>query len=281
MLPGLAAYGDDSDTEPTTRSSPPHRNGPIHDTATRAQVKGGGDATRKLKSQLVIKRPPTTHKAHPRASTSGSPQKPAPPLSTSSTPRNTPTADDNPSSDTKPNTDASSSSVSRFDELTRIRELLRPAPIPGLVDWGIPPAPDGPCDPAMEAKLAQFHALKHADPPKHFNDSLMGSRAFRNPHLYAKLVEFVAADERATNFPSELWDLGNIGGEEGWDAEKIGMSFSRPLLSIAEYPTRSGTPGKRTQIQFTSGKPSQTDRERYHPYAREKDKEREGKTRWG
>ena len=32
------------------------------------------------------------------------------------------------------------------DELARIRHLLRPPPIPGVQDWGIPPEPTEPCD---------------------------------------------------------------------------------------------------------------------------------------
>ena len=102
-------------------------------------------------------------------------------------------------------------------------------------------------------KLAQFHALKR-DPAqrRHFNDSLMASRAFRNPHLYAKLVEFVAADERATNFPRRagdpfalvsLADGGatdsaiDVDGDEGlrpeWFVDNIGAcaAVPRPTLS--------------------------------------------------
>ena len=103
------------------------------------------------------------------------------------------------------------------------RYLLRPPPIPGVVDWGIPPEQEGVCDTVIEVrplrdccvtfthltqgKLAQFHALKRdASSPKHFNDSLMSNRSFRNPHLYAKMVEFVDVDERSTNFPSDVWD---------------------------------------------------------------------------
>ncbi|KAG6900065.1 hypothetical protein C0995_004387 [Termitomyces sp. Mi166 len=110
------------------------------------------------------------------------------------------------------------------DELTRIRALLVPPPIPGVNDWGIPPASLDPPDPAISTKLAQFHALKtHATNPKHFNDSLMSNRSFRNPHLYAKLVEFVDVDERVTNFERGVWDPEAVreGGEEGWDARKI------------------------------------------------------------
>ncbi|PSR70743.1 hypothetical protein PHLCEN_2v13363 [Hermanssonia centrifuga] len=124
-----------------------------------------------------------------------------------------------------------------MDELARIRALLRPPPIPGVDDWGIPPEPTGDCDPGIEAKLAQFHLLKR-DPtnPKHFNDSLMANRSFRNPHLYAKLVEFVDVDERTTNFPKSLWDPDDV--KEEWFSDRIGTSqlFSREKDFVHALP---------------------------------------------
>ena len=36
------------------------------------------------------------------------------------------------------------------DDLGRIRALLRPPPIHGVRDWGIPPEPEGECDPGIE-----------------------------------------------------------------------------------------------------------------------------------
>jgi HCNGP-like protein len=130
------------------------------------------------------------------------------------------------------------------DELSRIRALLRPPPIPGVEDWGIPPESTEPADPAItvsllatvflslpkflaiQTKLAQFHALKRdPDNPKHFNDSLMSNKSFRNPHLYAKLVEFVDVDERTTNFPKDIWDPNDVQPE--WFADRIGTLYFR------------------------------------------------------
>lgn len=73
----------------------------------------------------------------------------------------------------------------------------------------------------LQAKLTQFHALKRdASNPKHFNDSLMANRSFRNPHLYTKLVEFVDVNERTTNFPKDIWDPEDVKDE--WFADRIG-----------------------------------------------------------
>jgi hypothetical protein len=84
--------------------------------------------------------------------------------------------------------------------------------------------------------MRQFHILK-SDPvaPKHFNDSLMSNRSFRNPHLFAKLVEFVDAEETNSNFSLHMPSTANVlnwngvgAGEldtiDGWNAEAIGTS---------------------------------------------------------
>jgi len=183
------------------------------------------------KPQIIIRRP-VHSKPHPRSrsvedteptSSAATPAK----ASTSSTP-----SDDN-SGD--------------LSELSNVRELLRPPPIPGVPDWGIPPATAEPCEPAIEAKLAQFHTLKR-DPeqPKHFNDSLMSNRSFRNPHLYAKLVEFADVDERTTNFPREIWDPHDV--QEEWFADKI--AAHQKARSEQQESTQSSN--KRARIDFTS-----------------------------
>lgn len=56
----------------------------------------------------------------------------------------------------------------------------------------------------------------------------MANRSFRNPHLYAKLVEFADVDESATNFPKDVWDPHDI--REEWRADRIGMLHSIFLL---------------------------------------------------
>lgn len=48
----------------------------------------------------------------------------------------------------------------------------------------------------------------------------MSNRSFRNPHLYAKLVEFVDVDESATNFPKDIWDPTDVKDE--WFFDRIG-----------------------------------------------------------
>ncbi|KAJ7060857.1 HCNGP-like protein-domain-containing protein [Mycena amicta] len=280
MLQGLALYGDDSgSSDDETSSSSPRKSSNGHtanDSKHKPDLVAASDSLRKpsgsnLKAQIIIRRPPTQHKAHARTSATHEEQ------SEAATSVQAPTQAPMKTQDQNAEASTSRSSSEPQDELARIRELLWPPPIPGVEDWGIPPASQEPCDPAIQTKLAQFHALKTSNPPKHFNDSLMGSRAFRNPHLYAKLVEFLDVDEQTTNFPSELWDPGKV--EDGWYADSI----AELQKARAESQTASQAPGKRSQIQFTTGKTASKerdkDKQRYHPYGGQREKER--KTRWG
>lgn len=178
------------------------------------------------------------------------------------------------------------------DELARIRSLLWPPPIIGLDDWGIPPQSNEACDPAIEAKLAQFNALKR-DPhnPKHFNDSLMSNRSFRNPHLYAKLVEFVDVDERTTNFPSDIWNPEDV--QDEWFADRI----AERQKARSEKQAASQSSSKRNRIDFakeaTSGLPVREKdvgrKSRFEPYGggnlyadgKGKEYSKERHKRWG
>jgi len=161
------------------------------------------------------------------------------------------------------------STSSQADELSLIRELLRPPPIPGLQDWGIQPEPSEPCSQELQTKLGRFHSLKR-DQNRHFNDSLMSNRAFRNPHIYAKLVEFVDVKETATNFPKEIWDPFDV--REEWYADQL----AERQKVRSEGQAAAQAPGKRTSIAFTSASsqpPSSArtrdrdkDKSRYQPH---------------
>jgi len=118
----------------------------------------------------------------------------------------------------------------------------------------------------LVAKLAKFHELKRKG--KHFNDTLMSNKAFRNPHIYEKLVNFVDVDEKGTNFPMEIWDPFNYRPE--WKAEALAEEQKRRSDAIEASQGR----GKRSEISFSSSKPSDK------PKPRERDREREGRERY-
>lgn len=135
-------------------------------------------------------------------------------------------------------------------DLGKIRSILRPPPIPDVDDWGIPPESQKPCDPEVEAKLMHFHTLKNdGNAPKHFNDSLMMNRSFRNPHLYAKLVEFADVDEKATNFPRDVWDPTDM--REEWYADKIAEA---QRTRYEQQTSSSNHREKRSRIEFSTSR---------------------------
>ncbi|KAJ7449510.1 HCNGP-domain-containing protein [Mycena latifolia] len=265
MLHGLVAYDDDdsaSDSEAKVPSPPKptrHR-ADTHDTIKpKTTLSSPADSRKPAKSQIIIRRPAAQLKSHPRAVIADE-------VLAAPEPRQEPQPPANAVA-------SSSTAPAPQDELARIRALLRPDPIPGVDDWGIPPATTAPCDPALQTKLATFHDLKRGTPPKHFNDSLMGSRAFRNPHLYAKLVEFVDVDERATNFPPAMWDPTAV--DPAWFADRL----AEKQKARAEQQAAGQAPGKRSQIAFTSTSKTASSKTAATSKTRDRDKERDPRDR--
>ncbi|CAE6416236.1 unnamed protein product [Rhizoctonia solani] len=138
----------------------------------------------------------------------------------------------------------SSTTQTSADDLTQIRALLQPPPIPGVEDFGIPPPSGDPVDAELAAKISKFLALKQQG--THFNDILMKNKSFNNPHIYAKLVDFVEVDETGTNFPKSMWDPHDIQPE--WYAEEIASAQKKRGAEAAS----AQAPGKRARIAFDS-----------------------------
>ncbi|QRV75942.1 HCNGP domain-containing protein [Ceratobasidium sp. AG-Ba] len=113
------------------------------------------------------------------------------------------------------------------DELAQIRAMLQPPPIPGVENFGIPPPSEDKIDFELAAKVAKFLALKKQG--THFNDILMRNKSFNNPHIYAKLVDFVEVDETGTNFPKNIWNPHDIQPE--WYADELGK-LPKPTSSL-------------------------------------------------
>ncbi|BGP55411.1 hypothetical protein JCM8202_003738 [Rhodotorula sphaerocarpa] len=110
-----------------------------------------------------------------------------------------------------------------------------------LAEFGVPPISTGPCSPSVQAKLANFHNLRLSR-GLHFNDSLHASKAFRNPRIYAKLVEFVDVHESGTNWDPEVWDP----KANGPDASSARLAELQKLRSEAKQAGAS----QRSSIAF-------------------------------
>ncbi|KAF9208782.1 hypothetical protein BGZ49_007532 [Haplosporangium sp. Z 27] len=127
-----------------------------------------------------------------------------------------------------------------------MKSLLRPKPIPGVENFGIPPSPESEVNPDVQAKMEQFHHVK-VTRGIHFNQSLMKNKNFRNPHIYASLVEFVALNEIGSNFEkTEFFDFEGYGPESY--ATGIAESQKQASEKLAQQQTMA-----RSQLQFVPG----------------------------
>ncbi|KAI9496253.1 HCNGP-like protein-domain-containing protein [Zychaea mexicana] len=90
------------------------------------------------------------------------------------------------------------------DKARRRKILLKPRPVAGVDNLGIPAEPETPCDPGRLERIAHFLALRSSG--HRLNDHLQNNKAFRNPRIYAKLVEFIDLDETGSNFPKDDFD---------------------------------------------------------------------------
>ncbi|KAG9126755.1 hypothetical protein FRC07_002090 [Ceratobasidium sp. 392] len=144
------------------------------------------------------------------------------------------------------------------NELAQIRALLQPPPISGVENFGIPPPSEDKVDPELAAKVSKFLALKKQG--THFNDILMRNKSFNNPHIYAKLVDFVDVDETGTNFPKNMWNPHDIQPE--WYAEELATAQKQRSAEAAA----AQAPGKRSRIAFNNASAS-TSTSGKHPSA--------------
>ena len=123
------------------------------------------ESTPSLKSQIVIRRPAHAH-AHTKSHRPRVPlldDEPEPEVAGTGTgepeagPSEVPTFSQPPDDDDMSMSDdipgLNHAPSEEPDELARIRALLRPPPIRGVDDWGIPPEPQGACDPEIEVRV--------------------------------------------------------------------------------------------------------------------------------
>lgn len=126
-----------------------------------------------------------------------------------------------------------------------------PVQLDSLSEFGIPPISTEPPNPAVAAKINQFYALSQPPRSLHFNDSLASSKAFRNPRIYEKLVEFVElGDEGVSGWDRDVWDSNGLG------PGATGAAISELQKARSEARNQAQTPGSRSSIAFASSSSS-------------------------
>lgn len=83
------------------------------------------------------------------------------------------------------------------------------------VDDDLPPEPSGKCPPEMEEKIKNFFSKIEAGVD--LNKKLQCNKAFRNPSIYEKLIEFCNVNELGTNYPPNMYDPFRWGKESFYD----------------------------------------------------------------
>ncbi|GAA99239.1 uncharacterized protein L969DRAFT_93701 [Mixia osmundae IAM 14324] len=136
-----------------------------------------------------------------------------------------------------------------------------------LQRMGVDPSSSAePVSETLEAKLATFHELKSTG--IHFNDTLVRNKAFRNPHILSKLVDFLNIDEKTSNFPKSVWDA-----QHGLPPEASASRIAEAQKRRAEERTAAQAPGKRSAIAFES-----SSSRRPEEYSRQNDKRRRSRS---
>lgn len=108
--------------------------------------------------------------------------------------------------------------------------------------WGLGTETTAKADPALQSKLARFHDLKARG--THVNGALARNRAFHNPHIGAKLVEWSGIDEYGSHHargtrPKDVAD------------EFVRLHGSPSALAQAQRRDAEERRRQRTRIDFT------------------------------
>lgn len=108
--------------------------------------------------------------------------------------------------------------------------------------WGLGTETTAKADPALQSKLARFHVLKARG--THVNGALARNRAFHNPHIGAKLVEWTGIDEYGSHHargtrPKDVAD------------EFVRLHGSPSALAQAQRRDVEERRRQRTRIDFT------------------------------
>ena len=110
---------------------------------------------------------------------------------------------------------------------------------------------------AVQTKFARWLALKSQGVT--FNERLVQNRAFHNPNIAVKMLEFVGVNEHGTNFPLAVYDPNDFPVEADYEAIAVTQrerweTESKPNPQIAppyvQATNRAFVPSKRHQIMM-------------------------------
>lgn len=83
-------------------------------------------------------------------------------------------------------------------------------------DDGLPPEPTNPCPKDLQDKITKLYDQMQ-NGGLDMNDVIQNRKAFRNPSIYEKLIDFCNLNEFGTNYPAEIYDPLKWGKESYYD----------------------------------------------------------------
>nr|CAH8843366.1 unnamed protein product [Trichobilharzia regenti] len=70
----------------------------------------------------------------------------------------------------------------------------------------LPPEPTGHCSMVLQERVERAVRRMRLDISYDPNRAIQDNKAFRNPSIYEKLIDFLKIDEKGSNFPKEIYD---------------------------------------------------------------------------
>ncbi|KAK4512909.1 uncharacterized protein ATC70_003619 [Mucor velutinosus] len=134
----------------------------------------------------------------------------------------------------------SASTATMLEHNKRLMAALAAKPIAGVENWGIPNEPNTACDAERQERITHFLSLRASG--HRLNDHLQHNKAFRNPRIYTKLVEFTEVDEIGSNFEKQEFD------PHGFPAEMYIDGILETQRKLAEE--KAAQQQNRTSVHF-------------------------------
>ncbi|KAI9506883.1 hypothetical protein GGI25_000088 [Coemansia spiralis] len=112
-----------------------------------------------------------------------------------------------------------------------------------------PPSDAKACPTELQAKFAQWHALKHQG--ANFNEALMRNKSFRNPNIYSRLVGHLHLEETGSNFPPDGFDSATLRSD--FTPKNLEIEHERRAREQLSRKTAEHAANFTRKVQFQSG----------------------------
>ncbi|NWV99842.1 S30BP protein, partial [Machaerirhynchus nigripectus] len=108
----------------------------------------------------------------------------------------------------------------------------------------IPPEPPGRCSDQLQDKIQKLYEMKKKE-GMDMNHMIQRKKAFHNPSLYEKLIQFCSIDEIGTNYPKDIFD------PHGWSEDSYYEALAKAQKIEMDKPVKAKR--ERIKMEFVTG----------------------------